>query len=83
MTLEQWQIALRHEFGQEQKFSWRTGQGTDLFGVPHHQPHQRRRLSRRHPWRSPGHQLLFLSRLFRQYLGTCKHIEFTLAALPP
>ncbi len=82
MTLEQWQIALRHEFGQEQKFNLENLGAEQVFSefrVTNPASVGVYRVAIR--GEAPGINYCSCPDYAVNTLGTCKHIEFTLAAL--
>jgi hypothetical protein len=82
MTLEQWQIDLRREFGRAQKFRLQNLDGTEIFSDYHVTNPQTRRTYRVAIRGShPGDNHCNCPDFSVNTLGTCKHIEFTLAKL--
>jgi superfamily II DNA or RNA helicase len=82
MTLEQWQIALRREFGREQKFKLENLDGNAIFSdflVNNPETKRTYRVSIR--GQNPGDNHCSCPDFAVNTLGTCKHIEFTLARL--
>jgi len=82
MTLEQWQIALRREFGREQKFKLENLDGAAIFSdflVTNPETKRTYRVSIR--GQNPGDNHCSCPDFAVNTLGTCKHIEFTLAKL--
>ncbi|MGA2501310.1 MAG: DEAD/DEAH box helicase [Tepidisphaeraceae bacterium] len=82
MSLEQWQIALRREFGQEQKFRLRNIGGQAVFSefdVTNPESGRTYRVVIRGG--NPGENHCSCPDFSVNTLGTCKHIEFTLAKL--
>jgi superfamily II DNA or RNA helicase len=82
MTLEQWQIALRREFGREQKFKLENLDGQAIFSdflVTNPQTRRTYRISIR--GQNPGDNHCSCPDFAVNTLGTCKHIEFTLAKI--
>ena len=82
MSLEQWQIALRREFGQEQKFRLRNIGGQAVFSefdVTNPESGRTYRVVIRGS--NPGENHCSCPDFSVNTLGTCKHIEFTLAKL--
>jgi len=82
MTLEQWQIALRHEFGQEQKFKLENLGEEPIFSefrITNPASGGVYRVAIR--GEAPGINYCSCPDYAVNTLGTCKHIEFTLAAL--
>ncbi len=85
LTLEQWQIALRRQFGREQKFKW---QPVDADAVPGGGPFGDYRVTNpqsgrayRVAVRGPGDSGCTCPDFAVNTLGTCKHVEFVLAKL--
>lgn len=82
MTLEQWQIALRREFGREQRFRL-VNIGNDPvfsdFNVTNPSTNQTYRVSIR--GNNPGDNYCTCPDFAVNTLGTCKHVEFTLARI--
>jgi superfamily II DNA or RNA helicase len=82
MSLEQWQIALRREFGQAQKFRLKNVGNDEVFSefeVTNPQTGRTYRITIRGA--SPGDNHCTCPDFAVNTLGTCKHIEFTLARL--
>ncbi|MFI5378743.1 MAG: DEAD/DEAH box helicase [Tepidisphaerales bacterium] len=82
MSLEQWQIALRREFGQEQKFRLRNVGGQAVFSefdVTNPETGRTYRVVIRGG--NPGDNHCSCPDFAVNTLGTCKHVEFTLAKL--
>lgn len=82
MTLEQWQIALRREFGREQRFRWVNVGHDDVFSdfnVTNPQTGRTYRVSIRGI--RPGDNHCTCPDFAVNTLGTCKHIEFTLSRI--
>jgi superfamily II DNA or RNA helicase len=82
MSLEEWQIALRREFGREQKFKLRSLDDDAVFGdflVENPQTRGRYRVSVRGA--NPGDNFCTCPDFSVNTLGTCKHIEFALARI--
>src|SRR3954464_15758858 len=82
MSLEDWQIALRREFGREQKFKLRSLDDDPVFGeflVENPQTRGRYRVSIR--GRNPGDNFCTCPDFSVNTLGTCKHIEFALGRI--
>jgi superfamily II DNA or RNA helicase len=82
LTLEQWQTLLRRQFGREQKFKL-VNAGTDpvfsTFNVTNPASRNTYRVEIRGI--SPGDNFCSCPDFATNALGTCKHIEFTLARL--
>ncbi len=82
MSLEQWQTALRREFGREQDFKL-TNQGDhpvfSEFTVHNPKSNGEYRVAIR--GRNPGDNFCSCPDFSVNTLGTCKHIEFTIARL--
>ncbi len=82
MSLEDWQIQLRRQFGREQNFLLKN-LGEDRifseFEVTNPQSQSRYRVHVRGP--NPGDNTCSCPDFATNTLGTCKHIEFTLATL--
>jgi superfamily II DNA or RNA helicase len=82
MTLEQWQIALRREFGREQKFKLQNLDGQAIFSdylVTNPETKRTYRVSIR--GQNAGENHCTCPDFAVNTLGTCKHIEFTLSKL--
>ncbi len=82
MTLEQWQIALRREFGREQKFKLENLDGQAVFSdflITNPETRRTYRVSIR--GQHPGENHCSCPDFAVNTLGTCKHIEFTLAKI--
>jgi superfamily II DNA or RNA helicase len=82
MSLEEWQIALRREFGRAQPFRLQNIGGEPVFSefiVTNPQTGGAYRVAIR--GRNPGDNYCACPDFAVNTLGTCKHIEFTLAAL--
>jgi superfamily II DNA or RNA helicase len=82
MSLEDWQIELRRQFGREQKFRLRNLGDHPVFSnfeVTNPQSQNTYRVSIR--GRRPGDNVCTCGDFTTNTLGTCKHIEFALAAL--
>lgn len=82
MSLEQWQIALRREFGREQKYRLVNVSGEEVFSdfnVTNPQTRRTYRVTIRGG--GPGENHCTCPDFAVNTLGTCKHIEFTLARL--
>ena len=82
MSLEAWQIALRREFGRAQRFRLKNIGGDPVFSeftVTNPQTGGSYRVAIR--GRDPGDNYCACPDFVVNTLGTCKHIEFTLAAL--
>ncbi len=82
MTLEAWQIALRRQFGREQKFRIRnTGKEPIFSEFEVFNPQTRRTYRVAIRGRGLGDNYCSCPDFAVNTLGTCKHIEFTLARL--
>jgi len=82
MSLEQWQIALRREFGREQEFTMENIGDDPIFSeflVTNPKSGGTYRVAIR--GRAPGENYCSCPDFSVNTLGTCKHIEFTLAKL--
>jgi superfamily II DNA or RNA helicase len=82
MSLEDWQIELRRQFGREQKFTLRNLGEERVFSefeVTNPQSQNTYRVHIR--GRLPGDNYCSCPDFATNSLGTCKHIEFTLAVL--
>ncbi len=82
ITLEQWQTALRREFGREQDFILRNQGDHPVFSeftVGNPKSNGEYRVAIR--GRNPGDNFCSCPDFSVNTLGTCKHIEFTLAKL--
>jgi superfamily II DNA or RNA helicase len=82
MSLEQWQIGLRREFGRAQKFRLQNLDGNEIFSdylLANPQTARTYRISIR--GNRPGDNHCTCPDFSINTLGTCKHIEFTLAKL--
>lgn len=82
MSLDAWQVELRRQFGREQKFRLRNVGDDPIFSdfdVTNPQSHSTYRVSIR--GRELGENFCTCPDFATNTLGTCKHIEFTLAAL--
>lgn len=82
MTLEEWQIALRREFGQAQDFRMENVGGHRFFSdfeVTNPQSRRTYRVTVR--GEAPGRNSCTCPDFAVNTLGTCKHIEFVLARL--
>jgi superfamily II DNA or RNA helicase len=82
MTLESWQIALRQQFGRKQKFKFRNLGEQPVFSdfeVANPQSKRAYRVAIRGP--VLGDNFCSCPDFATNSLGTCKHIEFTLARL--
>jgi hypothetical protein len=82
MSLEEWQIALRREFGREQKFRLKNAGSHPVFSeflVTNPQSQRTYRVAVR--GHLPGDNFCACPDFAVNTLGTCKHIEFTLARL--
>lgn len=82
MSVDEWQIALRKEFGREQKFQL-TNLGNEPvfseFSVTNPETKKTYRVAIR--GRNPGDNYCSCPDFAVNTLGTCKHVEFTLARL--
>jgi superfamily II DNA or RNA helicase len=82
MSLEQWQIALRRQFGRDQKFKLKRPGDGEFFG-----DYLVTNPETRHTYRvgirgmAPGENRCTCPDFSVNTLGTCKHIEFALARL--
>jgi hypothetical protein len=82
MSLEEWQIALRREFGREQRFKLRNLGAEPVFSEFHvTNPQSGRTYRVAIRGRNPGDNYCSCPDFSVNTLGTCKHIEFTLAKL--
>jgi superfamily II DNA or RNA helicase len=82
MSLEEWQIALRRQFGREQNFTLKNLGEEKIFSefeVANPQSKSSYRVHIRGPL--PGDNYCSCPDFATNALGTCKHIEFTLATL--
>src|SRR5438552_423392 len=82
MSLEAWQIELRRQFGREQRFALRNLGDHPVFSefeVKNPQSQNRYRVVIRGP--GLGDNFCSCPDFATNSLGTCKHIEFTLARL--
>ncbi|MCE9562936.1 MAG: DEAD/DEAH box helicase [Planctomycetes bacterium] len=82
MPLEEWQTQLRRQFGREQKFTLKNlgdNQAYSDFLVTNPESHRTYRVSIRGT--QPGDNACTCPDFATNTLGTCKHIEFTLAKL--
>ena len=82
MSLEAWQAALRRQFGREQRFTLRNLGPDPLFSefqVTNPQSRTTYRVAIRGS--APGRNFCACPDFATNALGTCKHIEFTLARL--
>ena len=82
MSLEQWQIALRREFGREQEFKLKNIGGEPIFSeflVTNPETDRTYRVAIR--GRQPGDNYCSCPDFAVNTLGTCKHIEFALFKL--
>jgi superfamily II DNA or RNA helicase len=82
MSLEAWQRALRRQFGREQKFLLKNGGGHPVFSefeVTNPETRNTYRVVIRGS--EPGNNFCSCPDFATNTLGTCKHIEFTLARL--
>ncbi|MCL6503050.1 MAG: DEAD/DEAH box helicase [Pirellulales bacterium] len=82
MSLEQWQVALRRQFGREQKFRLKNVGGAPLFSeFEVTNPHTGRTYRVAIRGAALGENYCSCPDFAVNTLGTCKHIEFTLARL--
>ncbi|MGD0088801.1 MAG: DEAD/DEAH box helicase [Planctomycetota bacterium] len=82
MTLEEWQIALRREFGRAQKFRLKNLGEEPVFSDFHvYNPVSERTYRVSVRGRHPGDNFCTCPDFSVNTLGTCKHIEFTLAKI--
>ncbi|MBA4186675.1 MAG: hypothetical protein C0467_01520 [Planctomycetaceae bacterium] len=82
MPLEEWQTQLRRQFGRDQNFTFKNvGENAAYsdFLVTNPQSHRTYRVSIR--GKNPGDNACTCPDFATNTLGTCKHIEFTLAKL--
>jgi hypothetical protein len=82
MSLEAWQTALRRQFGQEQRFRLKNTGGHPIFSefeVTNPESRSTYRIAIRGS--EPGNNFCSCPDFATNTLGTCKHIEFTLARL--
>jgi superfamily II DNA or RNA helicase len=82
ISLEAWQTALRRQFGREQKFLLKGAGGHPVFGefaVTNPQTRNTYRVVIRGS--EPGNNFCSCPDFATNTLGTCKHLEFTLARL--
>jgi len=82
LSLEEWQIALRREFGREQKFTLKNIGGKPVFSeylVANPQTKRSYRVAIRGP--RPGDNYCACPDFSVNTLGTCKHIEFILGKI--
>ena len=79
MSLEEWQITLRRQFGREQNFLIKHTSFVSEFVIINPQSGKRYRVALRGP--KPGDNFCSCPDFAVNTLGTCKHIEFTLAKL--
>jgi superfamily II DNA or RNA helicase len=82
LSLEEWQIQLRRQFGREQHFTLKNVGAERIFStfeVTNPQSRSCYRVHIRGP--QPGDNYCSCPDFATNTLGTCKHIEFTLAAL--
>ena len=82
LALEEWQSELRRQFGREQRFASRTSAGTRC-SPSSRSPTRRARTPTASPSAAarPGDNFCSCPDFATNTLGTCKHVEFTLAAL--
>jgi hypothetical protein len=82
LTLDQWQAALRRQFGREQKFKWRNlGDGRILSEYSVTNPATKRTYRVVIRGRSAGENHCSCPDFAVNTLGTCKHIEFVIGRL--
>ncbi len=82
MSLEDWQVALRRQFGREQKFKIANRGGHPVFSdFDVHNPESRNTYRVRIRGRAPGDNACSCPDFATNTLGTCKHIEFALARI--
>ena len=82
MSLEQWQMALRRQFGREQKFKLKNVGSQEIFSdFDVTNPQSKRTYHVAIRGQSPGDNYCSCPDFATNTLGTCKHIEFTLARL--
>ena len=82
MSLEDWQIELRRQFGRDQDFSFKNLGSHPIFSefeVTNPQNNNRYRVAIRGP--RVGDSFCSCPDFATNELGTCKHVEFTLASL--
>jgi superfamily II DNA or RNA helicase len=82
LSLEEWQIRLRREFGREQKFKLKNLGAEPVFSeyaVTNPATHREYRVAIR--GQNPGENYCSCPDYATNTLGTCKHIEFTLSKL--
>ena len=82
LPVADWQAALRRQFGREQPFTWRNLGAEPVFSTfridnPESGTHQHVTIR----GLAPGHSQCTCWDYTTNHLGTCKHIEFTLAQL--
>ena len=83
MSIEAWQRALRRQFGREQSFLLKRAGGHPVFSefeVTNPQTRNTYRVVIRGS--EPGNNFCSCPDFATNTLGTCKHVEFTLARLP-
>jgi superfamily II DNA or RNA helicase len=82
MSLEEWQIELRRQFGREQPFQLKNLGSEPIFSEFEVRNPQRKSAYRVHiRGHRPGENYCSCPDFATNTLGTCKHIEFTLAVL--
>lgn len=82
MSLEEWQIALRRQFGREQNFALKNLGADPVFSEFEVRNPQRKSVYHvQIRGRLPGENACTCPDFATNTLGTCKHIEFTLATL--
>src|SRR6516165_1715503 len=82
MSLEDWQIELRRQFGREQKYRLENVGDHSFFSIFHVANPQSQNTYRVHiRGTQPGDNYCSCPDFATNTLGTCKHIEFTLAVL--
>jgi superfamily II DNA or RNA helicase len=82
MSLEDWQIELRRQFGREQRFRLKNvGEHAVFSEFEVHNPQSQSTYHVHIRGASPGDNYCTCPDFATNTLGTCKHIEFTLAAL--
>jgi hypothetical protein len=82
MSIEQWQAGLRRQFGREQKFKWKNTGGHPVFSefaVTNPQTKMTYRVAIR--GNEIGRNFCTCRDFSVNTLGTCKHVEFSLARL--
>ena len=82
MSLEAWQVALRREFGREQRFRLKNVGNEPIFSeFEVTNPETKRTLSRRDPRPGGCENYCSCPDFTVNTLGTCKHVEFMLGRL--